>query len=221
MSEYILFNMDGAFQGFFTNQNIVEKIISDNSSDMRYCRITEQMKNSLLSKDFNVRVDAMTNTKDIINSDEYIVYTEMSKFDKYMNYIDELLTTIQSDSTMYSAYGVDILMHGMPKHFAYTLNRCTELEHILKNVSGDRTIYYAADGEFAEEYTKDEIKEIHDKLYNNALYNQIYADRLGNWIVHNFTQEMYESKDPIISYGWINDSILKEVEERYGVSKLL
>lgn len=218
IKNYIVFDSEGVFQSFHNSINVITDIYGDKFS---YCEIDVNVMNALLGLQFTVKKDMILSSLTKIDSIRYFNIIEKSADDEFTEYVSELLNELKRDSDMYAQYGVSLMIHGTYKVYHYSMSKCQELEYIINTVPDDRTIYYSAAGEFAEEYTKDELVQIHKAIHNNALYNKIYVDRLCNWIVQNFTIDMYKVKDPVISYGYINDEILKEVESRYESSKLL
>lgn len=215
---YIIFDNGGTFKGFYTDLEIVQLFINDNT---HYCAITKEIRNTLLSMlpNAKVKTELITNSETIIDSLEYIeqipIIIDIKKIKR------NLMKTIKSACGQFITQGNSIpLSTGESKDFSYTVEDQINLKAFVENHHSGDFIYYHAKGEFDTLYSYEDIVTIYKTLYNNKVYNQIYTQVLCGWLNKHYTLEMYEAKEPIIDYGYSNDEILKEVTVRYEQQKL-
>lgn len=81
-------------------------------------------------------------------------------------------------------------------------------------------MYYSPDSGFEIAFDYTDIKRAYISLFNNKSYIYIYSDVVRRWIQENLTIELYDSKEEIYTYGYVNDDILEEVNSRYERLKL-
>lgn len=224
---FIIYNNDGIFFGFYDDLNVVNTILQANDS-LHYNAITQEIRDHLLtlsSKLINYPVINLTKvtTDTVIDSTDYLLDISQQKSTVDINKIAEsLVVTIKYECGEYIKNGVYLAVgDSEPKQYKYELEDQMNLLNIIKNYEETDIVYYHPSGESDIEYAYDDIVVIYKALENNKTYNLIYTDVLCKWIKENYSEEMSQDKNTIITYGYINDEILEEVEERYAKQILL
>lgn len=214
---FIVYDDNGVFKGFYNDEIVVQSILEND----HYCVITEDMRNYMLSHlpYVKVKTNLIYNTPTIVNSTEYLELISTSiDIDKIKK---RFISKIKSTCGSYIIQGINVVLtNGEDKHFSYKVEDQINLKELVDNHSQNEHIYYHATGEFDIVYSYDDIVTIHNTLYNNKLYNQIYTQVLCEWINDKYTLEMYEDKNCIVDYGYTNDEITAEVLSRYEQQKI-
>lgn len=222
MSEklFILFNDKGDFQGFYTD----EQVIRDNFPLMNYKLITKEIRDELLTfhNGFIVNMEKMSDDIQIIDSMDYFIKNKNKKYNLEKWKI-EAIESIKLSCGNYITAGINIYLpdKNRTELFTYKIEDQINIKNILEQNKEDNMVYYHAAKNFDDLYTYRDLSVIYKELENNKNYNLIYTDVFCKWINENFTKEMYFEKENIIFYGFSNDEILQEVEERYAKQQLL
>lgn len=220
----IYYNKTGNFYGFYDDNEIAEGIITENS-DLTYKQITPEVHKYILSHMYNpgkpiIDLNKVANIE-TINSTNCII-EQTPKIRSLESIKKSLISNIKAQCGKFITNGLFIgLSTDEVKEFSFKIEDQINLKELVDNHSENDMVYYHANGEFDTEYSYTDILTIYKTLYNNKIYNQIYSQILCKWITDEFTQEMYDSKEYIIDYGYSNDYILEEVTSKYESNKLL
>ena len=198
---YIIFDNDGAFNGFYTDLGVVQQFLNDNN---QYCAITTEMRNTLLSMlpNAQIKTNLITNSETVIDLLEYIepipITIDIEKIKR------NLIKTIKAACGGYIIHGNSVhLSTGESKNFSYTVEDQINLKAFVDNHQFGDFIYYHAKGEFDTLYSYEDIVTIYKTLYNNKVYNQIYTQVLCGWLNKHYTLEMYEAKEKAYKIGTV------------------
>lgn len=224
---YVVYYKDtGVFYGFYNEEEIVQNIISENNY-LTYKEISQDIHDYLLNNIHNIKepiinIESITSNIKLIDSKDYLV-EQTPKTPDFESIKESLISDIKRQCGVFIENGAFVeLSNGDLKEFSFKIEDQINLKLLIDNInSNTNTIYYHANGEFNTEYTYEDIIKIYKELYNNKIYNQVYTQVLCDWISTQFTQEMYDSKEYIIEYGYSNSQILKEVNSIYERNKLL
>lgn len=227
---FVIFKNDGTLRGFYTNLEVIESIIYPNNvksleNNLRYCCITMEMHQYALSFPnikINIEYIDKQDTDDIpiIDSKDGFILSE--KEIDLNNIISELISSIKGCCRNMIIMNQSVtLSDGNTKEFSYKIEDQINLETIKNNYKPGDMIFYHATGEYDTLYSYEDILIVYKTLYNNKLYNQIYTQILCQWITNNYTNELHESKDDIIIYGYSNQEIEERVRVLYDEQKLL
>ena len=211
----------GIVEGFHNAIEIVRRIIADSKTrSIRFCVMDLEFRDSISGTNIVLDLNYITSENTIVDSNFYLIPTEDDEvaFDIELRK-SQLIKEIRNSFDMYSAAGSFLLINDELRRFHFSYDNQFKLKDILDNYSSGDTVYY---GERfgSEEFTYDQIRYIYISLFNNKIYNQIYADVLCRWIQNYYTDEMYNAKDPIVTYGYWNDAIVGEVNRRYEKCRL-
>lgn len=217
---YIVFEEDGTFKGLYNHLEIISNIIKADSS-LKYCVISNEIRDAILGTEaFIINTELIKDETTIIDSLDFFSIAEASvNIDTIKQH---LIKKIKERANLYITEGIAVnLLDGTSKHYSFKLEDQINLKELIDNNAPDDIIYYHADGELDTEYSYETLKLIYQNLYNNKMHNLIYMDELCKWILNEYTIDDYNNKEFVISYGYINDEILKEVENRYEQVMLL
>ena len=216
MNYYVTYDNYLKFSGFFDN-------IQSLPNNLKYIKISKSLKDTLIS--------VLSYSKDVTfktGLDNNLIYDDINdiciiKYDDFnLEQIkNALIKRIKETCEEFITSGLLINIGTEIKDFSFKIEDQINLKELVDNYSNSDYVYYHANNEYNTLYSYKDIVKIYKELYNNKLYNQIYTQTLCKWIIDNYTKEMYEDKEFIISYGYSNNFILKEVEECYEQYKLL
>lgn len=222
---YVLFRTeDGSIVGYYNNLEVLNSVKDSQTEPVQFCIMDKDFQGSILTKKVLIDVALIENEDTVIDSASYIVENGSDTQDAkaYLEYIkSNLIEEIRNIGNMYIASGMDMEISGEVMHFSFDMNRQLQLKELIDNYKEGDIVYYNASGEFDAEFTYSTIRMIYQTLFNNKVYNHIYTDVLCKWISENYTTDMHESKEIILTYGYSNDEIIEEVNKRYENAKLL
>lgn len=221
----IYYKETGIFYGFYDDIDVVQKILFKNDN-LIYREITPDIHNYVLNNLYDINkaifnVKLITSDTKIIDSNNYLI-KQTPKTRSLESIKKSMVSNIKAQCGEFITNGLFIgLSTDEVKEFSFKIEDQINLKELVDNHSENDMVYYHANGEFDAEYSYADILTIYKTLYNNKIYNQIYSQVLCKWINDKFTQEMYDSKEYIIDYGYSNDYILGEVTSKYESNKLL
>ena len=210
---YITYDKKGDFQGFYDDEELIIK----NFPDFYYNLITKKVYDTILTYGNKIYIHFdKINKNTIINSMDYITLIKPSfNLNKKKQM---LIHSIKQECKKYIIEGkiIEIPSDKEIKQFTYKIEDQINLRNILDNYRNNETIYYHASGEFDTLYSYEDILQIYKELENNKNYNLIYTDCLCQWIDKNYTEELYQNKEYIITYGFATEELIEEVEQKYA-----
>lgn len=222
---YVVYTSQGVFIGFYDDIEAINSILQENNEYI-YKPITCEMRDFILSEPFNPAKDILFNMNlltsevNIIDDKKYLLQEYSSAIIDIEQIKNKMCKIIKAKCGEYITSGLSIqLSDGSEKDFTYSLEDQINIKSLVDNFkSGDMLVYHST-GEMFNLYSYDDILKIYKALENNKIYNLIYTSVLCQYIIKEYTEEMYCSKE-IIGYGYSNEQILEEVNTRYEAQLL-
>lgn len=217
---FIIFSNTGHLVGFYEEEEVVKKIIEKN----QYCKITKDMRDQLLGllnpNDPILCVDKISDSDTVIDNMEFILQPRPKERDLERE-IQDQICQIKATCAAFIVHGLSIpLESGETKAFSFSLEDQINLQEILLNYQEGDSIFYHANGEEDKIYSYEQIQKIYKDLCNNKRLNQIYTQVLCEWI-QTHDSGFIDEDGNLVTYGYCNHEILKEVNKRYELQKLL
>lgn len=218
-NRYIIFDKNsGEIIGIYNDKSVALSVLQ-NADHSDYCKSSKSAIDEILN--IHVTIDVSVASGEYIDADRFIhVAEDTHDLEKLNNYKSVLLSDISNMSNRYSSRGMDILIDGNYVRFEFSYGEQQRMKELIDNYGDRSTVYYAPNGGHETEFAYSDIKRAYAELFNNKNLVYIYTDILNKWIEDNLTLEAYESKEEMYTFGYVNDVILKEVNERYEKVKL-
>lgn len=225
---YIAYNEYGEFEGI-TDTLITFETRKENGENILFNQISEETRNALNGKHrrYTVNVSKIEEVKTTLENPMDFIIDSLDYFSFISCQTDieqvkkNLIKSIKEKCGLYITSGMDVtLSTGEIKHFSFKMEDQINLSELVNTKQGGDSIFYHADGEYNTLYSYEDICLIYKTLYNNKVYNQIYTQVLCEWILANYTLEVYKAKDPVVDYGYTTDDITSEVSSIYEEQKL-
>lgn len=226
---YIAYDEEGNYEGITDTLITFEVMMKESGESFLISPLTEDAHAALFNqhKRYTINVDKIEETKNALDDSSAFVIDSLD----YFNFIScqtdmaqvrkNLIKSVKEKCGNYITSGMDItLSSGNIKHFSFKVEDQINLSELVNSKQSGNIIFYHADGEYNTTYSYEDICLIYRTLYNNKVYNQIYVQVLCEWILANYTLEMYKAKDIIVDYGYTNDEITLEVNSIYEQQKL-
>lgn len=214
-------SVTGEFLGFYNNKTVVDSVILLRNN-LIALGIYNQLRDELLTKNFKVNISALSSSDITIDSMEYITFTFDVEPDDIR--LTNIKTAICNEIDMIAddsiKKGIAIDIKGEQINFKFTHGNQYRLKELIDNYKPRDIVYYSPDNGFEIAFDYTDIKRAYISLFNNKSYIYIYSDVVCKWIQENLTIELYDSKEEIYTYGYVNDDILAEVNKRYERLKL-
>lgn len=214
-------SVTGEFLGFYNNKTVVDSVILLRNN-LIALGIYNQLRDELLTKNFKVNISALSSSDITIDSMEYITFTFDVEPDDIR--LTNIKTAICNEIDMIAddsiKKGIAIDIKGEQINFKFTHGNQYRLKDLIDNYKPGDIVYYSPDNGFEIAFDYTDIKRAYISLFNNKSYIYIYSDVVCKWIQENLTIELYDSKEEIYTYGYVNDDILAEVNKRYERLKL-
>mgnify|MGYP000008751740 FL=1 len=222
---YVVYTSQGVFIGFYDDIEAINSILQENNEYI-YKPITREIRDFILSEPFNPAKDILFNMNfltsevNIIDDKKYLLQEYSSAIIDMEKIKNKMCKNIKTKCGEYITSGLSIqLSDGSEKDFTYSLEDQINIKSFVDNFkSGDMLVYHGT-GEMFNLYSYDDILKIYKELENNKIYNLIYTSVLCQYIMKEYTEEMYCNKE-IIGYGYSNEQILKEVNTQYEAQLL-
>lgn len=217
----------GKFMGFYNNIDVVNSMIS-NDPDLAINEISPNLVNELLTEDFAVDIDKVVskNKQSAINeiTRDYIKITpatSMEDEETFESYKQHLISELNDMKRKYVSYGTNINIDGKLVNFKFDGDHQYRMQEILNHYPSNAVVYYAPADGYETEIKCFDIKRAYIELFNMKTYLHTYVEVFSEWIHIHLTIDMYRSKEEIYTFGYINDYILEEVNNRYDQQKIL
>lgn len=217
---YLIYDDTGGFHGFF-HKETADKLSCEND-ELHKAPVSKNMHKYLINcdSDFLINVNMLKTSETEIDAKEFITITPDIIDDDMLK--RDFVGKIKSRCGSYITSGADVeLSTGETKHFSFKIEDQINLAALAANHSDGNMVYYHADEENDTLYSYADIVTIYKTLYNNKIYNQIYAETLCTWINSHLTAEVLEERQSIISYGFCTDDMRERIGELYDSQKLL
>lgn len=211
----------GEFIGFYNDNEVVDSLMSSRDN-LIALGVYNQLRDELLTRNFKVNISSLPSSDITIDSMEYITFTlDVEPDDIRLANIKAAICNeidIIAEDSIKNGTIVDI--KGKQINFKFSHGNQYRLKELIDNYKPGDTVYYSPDSGFEIAFDYTDIKRAYISLFNNKSYIYIYSDVVRRWIQENLTIELYDSKEEIYTYGYVNDDILEEVNSRYERLKL-
>ncbi len=211
----------GEFIGFYNDNEVVDSLMSSRDN-LIALGVYSQLRDELLTRNFKVNISSLPSSDITIDSMEYITFTlDVEPDDIRLANIKAAICNeidIIAEDSIKNGTIVDI--KGEQINFKFSHGNQYRLKELIDNYKPGDTVYYSPDSGFEIAFDYTDIKRAYISLFNNKSYIYIYSDVVRRWIQENLTIELYDSKEEIYTYGYVNDDILEEVNSRYERLKL-
>lgn len=227
----VYYTTTGIFYGFYDDIEVAKSIISNNQ-ELSYKEISTEVHSYIIEHLIDIKqpildvskinsLNGENDKKDIIDS-VFVIVEQTPNKTPFSKIVESFVSLIKNKCGEFITNGSFIeLSDGTTKEFSFKIEDQINLKELVDNNTEDSLIFYHANGEYDTEYSYQDIVTIYKTLYNNKIFNQIYSQVMCRWLNESFTEEMYESKEYIIEYGYSNDEILGKVESKYEQYRLL
>lgn len=211
----------GEIFGFYNHLEIVESIISSNL-ELEHREIQQSIIDRLITVNGRVNLDNIKNKTAIESINDINIIPEIQTDPKYEfeTAKTSIIHGITEMGNLYIKKGIDVEICEKIQHFDYNDATIAKLKFLINNYSdGDILFYETHDyNEYEVEYGV--IKNIYMQLLDNKIRIESYVGAFLKWIRENLTIDMYQSKEEIYAFGYINENIDMEVDRRYEMLKL-
>ncbi|EOS44421.1 hypothetical protein C809_03301 [Lachnospiraceae bacterium MD335] len=211
----------GEIFGFYNHHEVVQSIISSNS-ELEHREIRQSMIDRLITVNGRVNLDNIKNKTAIEAMDDIDIVPEIQTDpkDEFETAKTSIMHGITEMGNVYIKRGIDFEICEKIQHFDYNDATIAKLKFLINNYSdGDILFYETHDyNEYEIEYGV--IKNIYTQLLDNKIRIESYVGAFLKWIRENLTIDMYQNKEEIYAFGYINENIEMEVNRRYEMLKL-
>lgn len=220
LTKYIIvYDKDGRLVGFYDDLAVAVSVVNT-SENFRYSFINDQMHSYLLNLAFTpddpiINLSKITDCRIVIDNTDFFlpVKSKPIDLDKVRR---QLIRSQKAACKAHITAGLAIpLSTGETKEFSFEIEDQINLKELLAHHRPGDQIPYHAKEETLAEYSYDDLETVYRELYNNKIYNLIYTQVLCDYIAKSYTEEAYLNKE-IITYGYTNDQISKEVDRLYA-----